>query len=317
MSKSVLSVFLLLAMAPLAGAQSLQNQVLGLLPVQTGEVSFLDVKALRGSPHYPQLKSQVLPERFRALVAWTQYIGIDFDADVYQMSWAFLPPDEKGQPGLIGIAEGNFPLKELDAEIKKRRLTTTRHAGGTVLSLGKNDAGQEFVFAFVDGSTAVFGFRELALEVLDRHANGGQSLLNNRELMDLVSQVNGKSPVWMAMDKRFTYLAVKQMLPNLETLPGADTVAQRLQSSILRFDLSSGMRSQGVVRTSDPTLVSTLVQAGLAYQTWKIKEENPDLSRVLASMTVNRESDNVLLALSISNDDLATLISKNSFALKF
>jgi hypothetical protein len=309
-----------LILVPCAAAQSLQNQVLGLFPAQTGEITFLDVKSLRGSPHYAQLKEQVLPERFRSLVAWTQYIGIDFDTEVNQLSWAFLPPDAQGNVGLVGIAEGAFTLSELENEIKKRKLNFSRHLGHLVLTLGKNDAGQEFLFAFVDGATAVYGFREPVIEVLDRRAQNAQGLLGNRVMVDLVGQVNGKSPVWIVMDRRFTLLGVKQMLPNAETLPGFETVTSTLVSSILRFDLSNGMKSEGSVRcgsTADAAIVSTLMQAGLAYQTWRIKEANPELARVLGTMNVNSESQNVQLALSINNDDFLTLLSKNSFALKF
>lgn len=301
-------------------SQALANQVLGLLPERTGEVAFLDVKTLRGSPHYPQLKAQVLPDRFRSLVEWTRYLGIDFDRDVTQLSWAFLPADASGQVGLVGIAEGDFPPDEIEREVARKKLPATREAGHLVVSLGKNDKGTEFVFAFVDRSTAVFGFREPALEILARRAQGGQSLLNNRALMDVVTRVNGKAPVWIAMDKQFTYLAVRQMLPGIENIPGVDTLAQRLSSSAIQLAVDSAMRGQAALRCengSDAMLVSTLMQAALAYQTWRLNDSNPDLARVLGTMNLNRSDESIELALTISPNDLATLISKNSFALKF
>jgi hypothetical protein len=122
------------------------------------------------------------------------------------------------------------------------------------------------------------------------------------------------------MDKQFTFLAVKQMLPGAESLPGFETLAQRLESSMLRFELDNGMRSQAAVRCAtgaDSSIVSALMQLALVYQAGRLKEQNADLARVLANMNVTSESENVRVALSISEADFATLLSKNSFALKF
>jgi hypothetical protein len=170
------------------------------------------------------------------------------------------------------------------------------------------------------GLRARRGSRDPVIEMLDRRNQGGPNLLGNRGLMDLVSQVNGKAPVWMAMDKQFTFLAVKQMLPGAETLPGFEGLAGRLQSSLLRFDLNTGMRGQAAVRcgsSGDATLVSTLLQAAVSYQAWKLKDENPDLSRVLNDTKLNRNNETVELSLEIRDTDFATLLAKNSFALKF
>jgi hypothetical protein len=80
------------------------------------------------------------------------------------------------------------------------------------------------------------------------------------------------------------------------------------------------MRSQAAVRCAtgaDSSIVSALMQLALVYQAGRLKEQNADLARVLANMNVTSESENVRVALSISEADFATLLSKNSFALKF
>ena len=314
-----LAGMLMLAPAP-AGAQAIPNQVLALYPRNAGEISFLDVRALRNAPNYAELKAKVMPERFRQLADWTKYIGVDFDTEVYQLSWAYLPAAEGEQVGMIGIAEGNFPTAEIQRLAKERKLPNFRHAGSLVLNLGKNDQGREFVFAFADANTAIFGFREIAEQILDRRAASGASLLDNRPLMDLVRTLNGKAPVWIAMDSQFTLLAVKQMLPEVSRVAGFETLAARLQSASLQFQLTDGFRGNAAVRCltgSDALVVAKLLQAAVTFQAFRLNETQPDLAKVLGDLRLNQADDRIELALSIAPADLNTLIQKNSLALKF
>jgi len=314
-----LAALFMLAPAP-AGAQAIPNQVLALYPRNAGEISFLDVRALRGAPNYAELKTKVLPERFRQLADWTKYIGVDFDTEVYQLSWAYLPAAEGEQVGMIGIAEGNFPTQEIQRLATEKKLPNSRHRGSLILNLGKNDQGREFVFAFADANTAIFGFREIAEQILDRRAASGPSLLDNRPLMDLVRALNGKAPVWIAMDSQFTLLAVKQMLPQISQVAGFETLAARLQSASLQFQLTDGFRGNAAVRcqtANDALVVSKLMQAAVTFQASRLNESQPDLARVLGKLRLNQPDDRVELALAISQSELNTLIQNNSLALKF
>jgi hypothetical protein len=315
----LLATLIVLTSAP-AGAQAIPNQVLALYPRNAGEISFLDVRALRNAPNYAELKTKVMPERFRQLADWTKYIGVDFDTEVYQLSWAYLPAAEGEQVGMIGIAEGNFPTTEIQSLARERKLPYSRHAGSLVLNLGKNDQGREFVFAFADANTAIFGFREIAEQILDRRAASGASLLDNRPLMDLVRAVNGKAPVWIAMDSQFTLLAVKQMLPEVSRVAGFETLAARLMSSLLQFQLTDGFRGTAAVRCqtgSDALVVAKLLQAAVTFQAFRLNETQPDLAKVLGDLRLNQSDDRIELALSIAPADLNTLIQKSSLALKF
>jgi hypothetical protein len=315
-----LAVVVWIALQPAANAQAIPNQVLSLYPRESGEITFLDVRALRNSPNYSELRTKVLPERFRQLADWTKYIGVDFDTEVYQLSWAFLPAAEGEQVGMVGIAEGNFTTSEIQKLAKERKLPTYRHAGYLVLNLGKNDQGREFVFAFPDPNTAIFGFRDITEQILDRRASAGASLADNRPLMDLIRSLNGKSPVWIAMDSRFTLLAVQQMLPEVSRVPGFETLAARLQSSSLQFQLSDGLRGTAAVRCqtgSDALVVAKLLQAAVTYQAFRLNETQPDLAKVLGELRLNQQDERVELALTIAQANLTSLIQSNSLTIKF
>jgi hypothetical protein len=287
--------------APAAFAQSLPNQVQALYPAETGEVVFADLRALRGSVHYPLIKTQVLPERFRQLEVFGSMLGIEFERSVHQLSWGFV-----GQPGgevaFVGVAEGSFSTGDVEARAKKQRLATTKFGNALVVVLGKGEQGQEFVFAFPDRSLAVFGHREAVEPMLTRHAQGGSSLLENAALRRVMDEVNGKAPLWVALDNPYTQLAIKQMLPEAIKLPGFEGVAGKLQSTSLRIELKEGLNGRASVRcatSSDAVLLSTLVQAALTYQGYQLTEKNPEMARAVKESTVTRNDDRVDLAMTI------------------
>jgi len=313
----------ILAMMLLAGqpaaAQALPSQVQALYPQDTGEVVFADLRALRGTPHYARVKAQVLPERFRQLEQFGAILGIDFERSVHQLSWGFV-----GKPGgsvsFIGVAEGDFSTAEVEANAGKMRLAASRPNGVLTVVMGKNQQGDEFVFAFPERTLAVFGYRETVEGMLQRHAQGGASLTDNAELRGVIGEVNGKAPVWMALDNPYTVLAIQQMLPEAARLPGFETLTGRMQSTSMRLDLKDGLKGLAAVKcqsSADAVLLSTLVQAALTYQGYQLGEKNPELARAVQAATVNRTEERIELGLNIPNQDLLALLQKNSLTISF
>jgi hypothetical protein len=311
----------LAGLAPAVSAQNLPHQVLALYPQRTGELIFVDLRALRASPHYSKLKSQVLPERFRTLEQWVEVLGIEFDREVQQMSWAFIPAAQGEAISFAGVAEGTFSLAEVEQKARGLKLAISRAGGALRVTLGKNDEGSEFVFAFLDGSTAVFGTREATEEIVARRTQGGGgSLLDNPALRDQIAPVNGKHPLWFVLDRRFSGLAFKQMLPEASQVQGFDAVAARVLSTTLRFDLRNGLQSLAAVRcqdASDAMLLSSAAQAAVAFQALRVKDTSPELGQALSQARVNRQDTRIEIDFALAEAQFAALLKKNGFALKF
>jgi hypothetical protein len=307
------------AAAP-AAAQGLANQVMGLYPDRTGEIIFVDLRALRSSRHYAQIKAQVLPQQFRSLEQWITALGMDFEQQVQQLSWAFVPATQGGAVELIGVAEGSFGSAQVEQNARKMKLGITRPGGALMVNIGGMEGGGEFVFAFLDASTAVFGWRSLAEEIVTRRAQGGQSLLNNTVLQDVMRELNGRAPMWVALDRRFSELALKQLLPGASQVPGFDNVAAGMQSAWLRFELRDGLRGLASLKckdSSDALLFSTAAQAAIAYQALALNSQNPDLSRALQQMRVDRQNESLNIEWNLPEPELVALLQKNSFTLNF
>lgn len=313
-----------LAIAPAlpttASAQSLPNQVLALYPQRTGEIIFVDLQALRTSPHYAQLKAQVLPGQFRSLEQWTNALGMDFEQQVRQLSWAFIPAEQGSAIELVGVAEGSFAPADVERHARQMKLAIAKPGGALLVSLGRAEGGDEFVFAFLDASTAVFGWRRPAEEIVTRRAQGGASVLNNTTLQPLFQELNGRAPMWVALDKRFTGLALKQLLPGASQVSGFDAVAAGMQSAWLRFELRNGLQALAALRCKDQQdalLFSTAAQAAIAYQALALNNQNPDLSRALQQMQVARQGEQLNIQWNLPEPDLVALLAKNSFTLSF
>lgn len=302
-----------------AAGQALPPQVLALYPQQTGEVVFADLRGLRASKHYAQIKAQVLPERFRQLEQFGVILGIDFESEVNQLSWGFVGAPEGGV-SFVGVAEGSFPPAEIESKARASKLPLSRFQGAPVVVMGVNAQGKSFVFAFPDRTTAVFGYRETVEEMLTRRAQGGASLADNAALRSVVEEVNGKAPLWVALDNPYTVLAVKQMLPEAAKLPGFDTLAGRLRNSSLRFELKDGLKGTAAVRCetgADSLLLSTILQGALTYQGYQLGEKNPELARAVKEVTLDRQEERLNVGMTIRDADLVTLLRKNTLTLSF
>lgn len=311
------------ALAPPAHAQSLPAQVVSLYPPETGELVFVDLRALRGSRHYAQVKSQVLPERFRQLEQFAAILGINFETAVHQLSWGFVGVPDAQSAEFAGVAEGVFSLPDVRRRARDYGLGTAQVEGRLAVSMGKNSSGQEFVFAFPDDSRIVFGFRGVVEGMLGRYARSGASLASNAAVSALVTEVNGRAPIWLVTDQRYTVFAIKQLLPEAQNLPGFETLSGKLESAVMRFDMTGpggGLRSQAAVRckeAADAMLLSTILQGAITYQAWRVNDSNPEMARLLREMNVTRQESRIEVAVNVADNDLVALLQKNALQLNF
>ena len=317
---AILCAVLGMAVAAPALAQELPSQVLALYPPQAGELVFVDLQSARRSPHYARLKAQVLPERYRELDQWARHLGIHFDRNVNQISWAFISGGDAANSDFVGVAEGAYFLNEIRDVAAESELTTSDYAGATVYHLGENEAGREFLFAFPDNARLVFGFREQVLPMLDRIRQGGPSLLDNPAMRDLIDQVNRRASIWLVFDGEFTELGVRQFLGDATQIPGAEALAQRVQSATLRMELDRGLEINLAARcasSTDAVWFGAFLEAALYFQRQRLNESNPDLASILADARLNRAGDQLTLDLDISESDMPALLQARSFTLSF
>lgn len=306
-----------------ATAQALSQTVLALYPAETGEVVFVDLQVARRSPHFPRLKEQVLPERFRDLERLSASMGVDFNRNVDRISYAFVrTTGDPKDADFVGVAEGAFELRQAEKLAAAQKLVSSEVGPVMVYVLGKNERGNEFVFAFRDNATLLFGFREQVEGMLERAGGGSgvRSLLSNAEMRDLINDVNRAAPIWMALNGEFTQLAVQQFLGQEASLPGVEGMTERVRNATIRITLGQGLNSTMSTRcasATDALWFSGLLQTALYFQRQRLNAENPTLARVIGDAKLERTGERISLAVSVPEEDLATLVNSNSFTVRF
>ena len=318
-------------------AQSLSSATLSLYAADAGEVGFADLRALRQSPLYAQLRKELLPARLRELESVARSLGIDLEIQSQQVSWALggtahvapasqetaattVPPAAQATGGeLIAIIEGVFSPSAVLERARASKIGITQASGQAVISAGRNERGQEFVFAFTDSATLVFGPRTAVEGLLSRRADGRTGLTNASALGRLIAKTNGHSPMWIVMNQKFTELAFRQLAPEMASQEQAQTLLLAVNSSAADLTLSRDLASHVVLNchgVQEAQLVAAVLQAGVALAAAQYSEKNPAFASTLRGTVVELSGDHVEARLNIPERQVAALLEKNGLLFK-
>ena len=224
----ILAAILVPFLPQAARAQSLPDSTIALYPAEAGELAYADLHTLRQSPHYRILHDSYLPVSLRQLETQALSMGIDFEAQAQQLSWAYLISPSGGIE-LISVAEGSFAPSTFTDRAKALKLQVDEVAGHPVVGMGKNEAGQGFAIAFPDSSKLVFGTRDQVDALLNRASTGAPGFLQNTTLSPLLLEANGRASIWSVMDQRFAALEIRGIAPDAAARPESRDLCCRPQ----------------------------------------------------------------------------------------
>ncbi|HJZ64603.1 MAG TPA: hypothetical protein VKD70_09805 [Candidatus Acidoferrum sp.] len=320
------------AFAPSAtNAQHLGNDTIALFPKNIGEFAYANLKQARSQKWFPQLQEQMLPERFRQFEKFLASAGVDPNSQVEEIAWGLIaegvtaktegtgsnavPTGEE----IVGVALGSYNPESTEAFFKQQKLPTFKSHGFTMFAFGSGSGPNDLFFLFVDSNTAAFGHRAELEKMLNVRYGGEEGLLRNDSLFPLINETNGSGVVWAVLNPAYTRLAMKQLAPQVQQFPEAAKLVTRMQNLIINVQASSGIdgKFQAVCGSvDDANTLAQLIQLAFVYQQYQAKQQNPDLAQLLGQVQVTPGGDRVTLRMSLSDDQMATLIKKNTFALK-
>lgn len=332
----VVAASLLLAMAltlpKSARAGRLGTDMIGLFPKDIGEFGYADLKKARTLKWYPQLKQQLLPERFREFEKFLASTGNDPNSQVDEIAWALVPEgltaktEGTGSDAvptgeeMAGIALGTFNPDAAKEYFKKQKLPTSEVHGYTLYAFGTGAGPTDLFFFFIDSSTAAYGHRTVLEKMIGVRFGDEDGLLRNDRLFPLINEANGGSGVlWVVTNPAYTRLAVRQLAPEVEQFPEAAKLVTRMQNGIISVDAGSGIdaKIQAVCGTTDDAnTLGQLIQAGFLYKRYQSQKDNPELAQLLDQARVAPAGDRLVLQMSLSDDQVTNLIKRNTFVLK-
>jgi hypothetical protein len=324
-------VAMCLAMPRPANAGRLGADIIALFPKEIGEFAYADLKKARTLKWFSQLQEQMIPERFRQFEKFLASAGVDPNSQVDELAWGLVaegmtsktegtgstevPSGEE----IVGVALGTYNPSSTEGFFKQQKLPTSKARGYTLYAFGTGSGANDLFFFFLDSNTAAFGHRAVLERMIEVRFGGEEGLMRNDKLFSLINEANGSGVVWAVLNPAYTRLAMRQLAPEVEQFPEAAKLVARMQNMIINVDASSGIdgKFQAVCgSTDDANTLGQLLQAGFLYKRYQAQKDNPDLAELLDQARVTPGGDRVTIRMSLSDDQMATLIRKNTFALK-
>ncbi|MFC5864555.1 hypothetical protein ACFPT7_19765 [Acidicapsa dinghuensis] len=304
----VAPVALIAASMPGFAAQ-LSSDARTAIPHDVQQMVVIDYRIMQNSPTAMQLRGQVMPPELKQLEDALRKFGLDENADVEQLAFV-LYRTGKSSDNLetVGIAQGQFPVDDVLANLKKQRIKPTLWRTNKIYPMGKT--GMSVVF--VDESTLVFGSSgsvKTAMDVRDGLAPG---LLSNGQVMDSMRSVDNE-PLWSVLDEKGTQTMMKQVLGEAGSVADFDTVKKRMVASYYTMDFQHGVKFDMSVVTGDnfaAATVSSLLNAAILYK----KMSGTDIEKqALADTSISSDAGRLDVHFASSDDQFNTILKSPMF----
>lgn len=314
-----------------ASAGTLGADVIGMFPKDVGEFGYADLKTARTLKWFPQLREQLLPERFRQFEKFLASTGNDPNTQVDEIAWALVAEgistkaegtDTDAVPTgeeMVGIALGNFNQDATADYFKKQKLPTANFHGYTLYAFGTGTGATDLFFVFIDASTAAYGHKTILEKMISVRFGDEDGLIRNDKFFSLINEANTGSAVWLVTNPAYTRLAIRQLAPEIEQFPEAAKLVTRMQNSIINVNAGSDLSAkvQAICgSTDDANTLGQLLQAGFLYKRYQAQKDNPDLADLLSQVSITPGGDRVTLQMSLSDDQMTSLIKHNTFSFK-
>jgi hypothetical protein len=319
-------IALLSAVPQVSRAGSLGSDILSMFPKETGELAYADLKEARQFPWFTQLKEQMLPAKFREFETFLASAGIDPNTQVTELAWALVPGKATADSGagsvpstdqIVGIALGQFQPTTAEAYFTSKKLPIVKVRTFSLFAFGGGSGPNDLFFFFIDSNTAAFGQRQQLEKMIGVRYGEGEGLYANTNFSALVDQANGSGTVWAVLNPAYSRLAMQQLVPETSQFPAAAQLTSKLKAMTISIKGGSGVDAKFEAvcgSTDDANTFAALLQAGLMYRKYQVGNTNPDLGQLLDSAQITPAGDRLDLKLSLTDDQMQSLIRRNTFA---
>ena len=318
---------ILCALPSASRAGSLGSDILSMFPKDSGELAYADLKEARAFSWFTQLKEQMLPPKFREFEQFLSSAGVDPNTQVTELAWALVPgkttADKNGSGSvpstdqIVGIALGQFQPTSAEAFFTAKKLPIVKIRTFSLFAFGGGSGPNDLFFFFIDSNTAAFGQRQLLEKLIAVRYGEEQGLYSNTDFSQLVDQANGNGTVWAVLNPAYTRLAMQQLIPETSQFPAAAQLTSKLKAMTISIKGGSGVDAKFEAvcgSTEDANTFAALLQAGLMYKKYQVGSTNPDLGQLLDSAQITPAGDRLDLKLSLTDDQMLSLIRRNTFA---
>jgi hypothetical protein len=324
LNRFLLLVLVLFIASPASHAGTLGLNVVAMFPKSAAEFAYADLKEARKFSWYAQFKFQPLPTRFSDLEHFLASVGVDDNIQIDELAWSLgsgdadSGPDEKSVPDsdqVLGIALGNFDSEHAKNYMKVHKICGYDYRGYTLYPCVSCD---ELSVVFIDANTVAFGQLQLLEKLLDVRAGTDDSLIQNERLFPLISQINGRGIFWGVLNQGGTRQALRQMIPEATNFPQASKLLSKLGGLVISIQGFSDLEAHFQLifsSTEDAAMISQVLQAGVLFRQFEVKNSNPALSTLLDSVRIVPNGGGIEVSMSLTSELLASLIKEKIFSM--
>ena len=295
-----------------ASAGTLNTDVIGMFPKETGSFAYADLKSGRQYPWFQQLLDQLVPSRFRDFEKNLASAGVDPNSQVDEIAWAQFAASKGGGADVACVALGSFNPSVAEDRFKQQKMVKTDVHGFHLYAIGG-----DILLTFVDVNTAVFGSRTALEKMIDVRTGVAASLLTDDTIFPLIHEANGNGLIWAVLDQKDTHATMQQLLPQASQFPQAIAIVNRVKAMTITVtaDKNLDVKFQVVCgSTDDANLMGAAVPAIILMRRYQASQGNPDLASALDRATVKPTGDRLNLDIPVSQEQLVTLIHDRTFA---
>jgi hypothetical protein len=299
----------LLAASASAFAAQLSTETRSAVPHDVQQLIVIDYRVIQNSAAATNLRDRLMPAELKPFDEALRKSGLNENHDVEQLAFALFRTKDAGDTlTTVGIAQGQFPIQEITAGLRKKGVKPAVIRVNRIYPMGKTG----MVLSFVDASTIIFGTPDAVRKSLDARDGQAPSMLTNPAMMDAMKSVDAQ-PLWSVLDDKGTEFMVHQLLGSAGSVTDFDTVRIHLRSCRYGMDFQHGVRLNLNIETGDGFIAATLSSILNAAITVR-KMTGPDVEKqALAATTVHSNSGNLEVQFATSDDEFASLLKSSLF----
>ena len=177
----------------LVSGQGVAREALSSFPLDTQQVTYVNLAQLRALEEYPQIRRRVLIYQLRDFQDFLRSMGTDPDKDIDEvvMGWR-----GEQSTGFFGRAEGRFDLERVHRYFTDQRIPIQQYSGYDLYAYGSGEDPADVFFVFLNSTSAAFGHKHELKELLDVRAGTQPALDSNAAFVEWEAELEGTSAQW-------------------------------------------------------------------------------------------------------------------------
>jgi hypothetical protein len=320
----ILPILLMVVAPGLHATSSLDSSVIGMFPKDVSEFGYADLKDARQFSWFAQFESQLVPVSLYSFDQFLEAAQMKQTSSIDQIAWGRVSPHSTDATGavtgggqLVAVAGGDFDLDAIKTFLTSGKVQAVQVDGNAIYPSGTGSGQSDIFFALLDDQTIAFGPFDSLKRILEIRNGGEESLLANATMTDLIDEANGEGIFWGVLGSGGAGPAFQQLIPEASAFPQAKELFGKMNEVLVTLKVSSDFELdfQGATASSDDAvLLSQLLQAGLLYRQYEVMQTNPDLAKILGGISVASNGVRLSLSISLTDDQVLSLIEHNTFS---